>query len=53
VMVDEPSNGVYYGGDVAAPAFSRIMAGALRTLGVQQDAPLKPIIVTTDAQEEM
>jgi len=53
VMVDEPSNGVYYGGDVAAPAFSRIMAGALRTIGVQQDAPLKPIIVTTDAQEEM
>lgn len=52
VMVDEPSNGVYYGGDVAAPAFSRIMAGSLRTLGVAQDAPLKPVIITTDAKEE-
>ena len=39
VMVDEPSTGVYYGGDVAAPVFSRVMAGALRTLGVPQDAP--------------
>ncbi|RTL53129.1 MAG: penicillin-binding protein 2 [Rhodocyclaceae bacterium] len=52
VMVDEPSNGIYYGGDVAAPAFSRIMAGSLRTLGVAQDAPLKPVIITTDAKEE-
>ena len=39
VMVDEPSTGIYYGGDVAAPVFSRVMAGALRTLGVPQDAP--------------
>jgi cell division protein FtsI (penicillin-binding protein 3) len=39
VMIDEPSNGVYYGGDVAAPVFSRVMTGALRTLGVPQDAP--------------
>ncbi|GAB2181396.1 penicillin-binding protein 2 [Denitratisoma sp. agr-D3] len=53
VMVDEPSNGVYYGGDVAAPAFAQIMGGALRILGVPQDAPLKPLILTTDAKEEM
>jgi len=53
VMVDEPSNGVYYGGDVAAPAFSQLMGGALRILGVPQDAPLKPVIITTDAKEEM
>ena len=33
VMIDEPSTGVYYGGDVAAPVFSRVMAGRLRTLG--------------------
>ncbi len=38
VMVDEPTNGSYYGGDVAAPVFSRIMAGSLRTLGVAPDA---------------
>jgi cell division protein FtsI (penicillin-binding protein 3) len=55
VMIDEPSNGIYYGGDVAAPVFSRVMAGALRTLGVPQDAPLKPLITTLapDVKEEM
>lgn len=55
VMIDEPSNGVYYGGDVAAPVFARVMAGALRTLGVPQDAPLKPIVTTMspDVKEEM
>ena len=39
VMIDEPSNGQYYGGQVAAPVFSQIMAGALRMLSVQPDAP--------------
>lgn len=43
VMVDEPSAGRYYGGDVAAPVFSQIMAGALRSLGVASDAPLRPV----------
>lgn len=37
VMVDEPSAGKYYGGLVAAPAFSRVMAGALRIMGVAPD----------------
>ncbi|MCL2635607.1 MAG: penicillin-binding protein 2 [Betaproteobacteria bacterium] len=41
VMIDEPSSGVHYGGDVAGPAFSRIAAGALRALGVPLDAPLQ------------
>lgn len=55
VMVDEPSNGIYYGGDVAAPVFSQVMAGALRTLGVPQDAPLKPVVAepAADVKEEM
>lgn len=55
VMIDEPSNGTYYGGDVAAPVFSRVMAGALRTLGINQDAPLTPTTVATlsDVREEM
>ncbi|MFY9329621.1 MAG: penicillin-binding protein 2 [Georgfuchsia sp.] len=39
VMIDEPSTPVYYGGDVAAPVFSRVMAGALRALGIPQDGP--------------
>jgi len=43
VMIDEPSAGVHYGGDVAGPAFSRVMGGALRTLGILPDAPL-PVV---------
>lgn len=41
VMIDEPSNGAHYGGDVAGPAFSQIMAGALRTMGIPPDAPVQ------------
>ena len=55
VMIDEPSAGVYYGGEVAAPVFAQVMAGALRTLGVAQDAPLRPLQVANApaAKEEM
>jgi len=41
VMIDEPSGGAHYGGDVAGPAFSQIMGGALRTMGVPPDAPIQ------------
>jgi cell division protein FtsI (penicillin-binding protein 3) len=37
IMVDEPSAGEYYGGLVAAPAFSKVMAGALRVYGIEPD----------------
>ncbi|WNB75651.1 peptidoglycan D,D-transpeptidase FtsI family protein [Methylomonas koyamae] len=37
IVVDEPTSGQYYGGLVAAPAFSRVMAGALRVYGVEPD----------------
>jgi cell division protein FtsI (penicillin-binding protein 3) len=37
VMVDEPSGSKYYGGQVAAPVFSRVIAGALRLLAVTPD----------------
>lgn len=37
VVIDEPSQGGYYGGLVAAPAFSRIMAGSLHLLNVRPD----------------
>ena len=55
VMIDEPSAGKYYGGEVAAPVFSNVMAGALRTLGVTPDATLKPLQVAIAApvKEEM
>ncbi|MBY0578005.1 MAG: penicillin-binding protein 2 [Burkholderiales bacterium] len=45
VMVDEPSNGKYYGGEISAPVFSRVMAGALRTLGVPFDAQANNIVL--------
>lgn len=38
VMIDEPQ-GQYYGGTVAGPVFSNVMAGSLRILGVEPDAP--------------
>lgn len=37
VVINEPSDGDYYGGEVAAPVFSRVMAGALRLLDIAPD----------------
>jgi cell division protein FtsI (penicillin-binding protein 3) len=51
VMIDEPSAGQYYGGQVAAPVFAQVMAGALRILGVAPDAPMKPIELPAGAPE--
>ncbi len=51
VMIDEPSNGQYYGGAVAAPAFSQVMQGALRRLGVPPDAPMKPVELPGEGEE--
>jgi cell division protein FtsI (penicillin-binding protein 3) len=51
VMIDEPSNGVYYGGDVAAPVFSQTVQQSLRLLGVQPDMSVKPQIVANGVEE--
>jgi cell division protein FtsI (penicillin-binding protein 3) len=37
VVIDEPQGKYYYGGDVAAPVFSNVMAGALRLMGSPPD----------------
>ncbi|MDY6978752.1 MAG: penicillin-binding transpeptidase domain-containing protein [Pseudomonadota bacterium] len=37
VTVDEPSGEDYYGGQVAAPVFSRVMGGALRLFDIAPD----------------
>lgn len=37
VMLDEPQGQQYFGGQIAAPVFSRIMTGALRLLDVTPD----------------
>ena len=41
VMIDEPSAGKHYGGDVAAPVFAQVMGASLRTLGIPPDAPIQ------------
>lgn len=38
VIVDDPSNGKYYGGDVAAPVFSKIAFSTMRILNVPQES---------------
>jgi len=45
VMIDEPSAGKYFGGDVAAPVFSEVVQQSLRTLGVPPDIEVQPQIV--------
>jgi cell division protein FtsI (penicillin-binding protein 3) len=42
VMIDEPSAGAFYGGAVAAPVFSSVMAQTLRLFEVPFDAPTGP-----------
>ena len=39
VMVDEPSNGKYYGGDVAAPVFAQVVQQTLRTMSRRAAGP--------------
>ena len=51
VMVDEPTAGKYFGGDVAAPVFSATVQQSLRMLGVQPDMNVKPQIVVNAAEE--
>ena len=51
VMIDEPSNGEYFGGDVAAPVFSEMVQQTLRMMGVQPDMAVKPQIVAEAVEE--
>ncbi len=51
VMVDEPSNGVYFGGEVAAPVFSQVVQQTLNRLGVLPDIEVRSQISTTAPAE--
>ena len=51
VMIDEPSGGKYFGGDVAAPVFSQTVQQTLRLLGIQPDMAVKPQIVAQAVEE--
>ena len=53
VMVDEPNNGSYYGGVVAAPVFSEVVQQTLRSMGVQPDMEVKPQIVANPVEESL
>jgi cell division protein FtsI (penicillin-binding protein 3) len=44
VMIDDPSGTDYYGGEVAAPVFSKVTGAALHALSVPNDAPLDNVI---------
>nr|WP_236651111.1 penicillin-binding protein 2 [Aquabacterium fontiphilum] len=48
VMVDEPSNGKYYGGAVAAPVFSQVVQQTLSRLNVLPDQAVEPRIVASE-----
>ncbi len=45
VMIDDPTAGKHFGGSVAGPVFSNVMAGSLRLLGVPPDAPTDNILI--------
>ena len=53
ITVDEPARGVYYGGEVAAPVFGRVMAGALRLLDIPPDAPRQETRLMTVKSEQV
>jgi cell division protein FtsI (penicillin-binding protein 3) len=46
VMVDEPSAGKYFGGDVAAPVFSEVVTNSLRLMNQPPDLEVKTQYVT-------
>ena len=53
VMVDEPTAGKWFGGDVAAPVFSEVVQQTLRMMGVQPDVDVKTQIVSRDVPDEV
>ncbi|MDB5924310.1 MAG: peptidoglycan glycosyltransferase [Betaproteobacteria bacterium] len=53
VMIDEPSAGQYYGGTVAAPVFSQVMAGTLRLLAIPPDAPTNNVVLPPPSAPEV
>jgi cell division protein FtsI (penicillin-binding protein 3) len=53
VMLDEPSAGKYFGGDVAAPVFSETVQQTLRIMGVQPDMAVRPQVVAEAVEENL
>jgi cell division protein FtsI (penicillin-binding protein 3) len=53
VMIDEPTGGSHYGGDVAAPVFSTIVGETLRSLNVLPDSKVKQMVLEDKTPEEI
>ncbi|MBB3119250.1 peptidoglycan D,D-transpeptidase FtsI family protein [Pseudoduganella violacea] len=52
VMIDEPTQGGHYGGQVAAPTFAAVAANALRAMNVPPDSSVTEIVIPTDTGPE-
>jgi len=52
VMVDEPNNGLHFGGDVAAPVFSQVVQQTLRMMNVEPDIDVKAQITARPVPTE-
>lgn len=52
VMIDEPRNGEYFGGLVAAPVFSDVMSGAMRLLDIAPDNISKAQLMNVDVKSQ-
>jgi len=50
VVIDEPLVDGYFGGEVAAPVFSRVVLGALRIVGAPMDGVRQPVEATVAAR---
>lgn len=53
VMIDEPTGGSHYGGDVAAPVFSTIVSETLHTLNVLPDNKVKQMVMQDKNSPEL
>jgi len=55
VMINDPGGAEYYGGQVAAPVFSKVTGAALHALNVPNDAPMDNVIAppATIVKEEV
>lgn len=54
IMIDEPTEGGYFGGRVAAPVFAEVTQDSLRAMAVASDAPVTDIIsLVGEAQEAL
>jgi cell division protein FtsI (penicillin-binding protein 3) len=51
VMLNEPRAGKFYGGQVAGPVFSAVMAETLRLLNVAPDVAIDPALRMANAGE--